>query len=146
MKHRLALAVGLVLSSLVYAGSAAAAPSAATTTQLPRTVNPSHYAITVTPDAASRTFKGSVVIDVEVLKDTKTIVMNQANLKVTDATWYVVNPLARVIPRKPKITHDEKAQTLTLTLDDPAVPGKYQLAMEYTGEINTQANGLFSLD
>lgn len=146
MKHRLALAVGLVLSSLVYAGGAVAAPSAATTTQLPRTVNPSHYAITVTPDAASRTFKGSVLIDVEVLKDTKTIVMNQANLKVTDATWYVVNPLARVIPRKPKITHDEKAQTLTLTLDDPAVPGKYQLAMEYTGEINTQANGLFSLD
>lgn len=146
MKHRLALAVGLVLSSLVYAGGAVAAPSAKTTTQLPRTVNPLHYAITVTPDAADRSFKGSVVIDVEVLKDTKTIVMNQANLKVTDATWYVVNPLARVIPRKPKITHDEKAQTLSLTLDDPAVPGKYQLAMEYTGTINTQANGLFSLD
>src|SRR5690606_15883734 len=37
-------------------------------------------------------------------------------------------------------------QTATFSFDKPLSPGHYTLATDYSGVINTQANGLFALD
>ena len=48
-------------------------------TQLPRTAIPSHYAITVTPNARDLTFDGRVAIDLQVIKPTSELVLNAAD-------------------------------------------------------------------
>ena len=45
-----------------------------------------------------------------------------------------------------KVSVDADAQTATFAFDKPLAPGSYTLSTDYTGVINTQANGLFALD
>src|SRR5207342_2439910 len=49
-------------------------------------------------------------------------------------------------PVAPKISVDAEAQTATFTFDQLLPVGSYKLAMDYTGKIGTQANGLFAID
>jgi hypothetical protein len=49
-------------------GRAAAAKAAQVTTQLPRNAAPTHYAVSLTPDAANSSFSASVTIALDVNK------------------------------------------------------------------------------
>ena len=121
-----------------------AAPLAQTTpTQLPRVARPSHYAITVTPDLSKQTFAGTSRTDLTILETTNAIVMNAANLAITEATLL---PAAGGTAAPLRITLDEQAQTVSFQSAEPIAPGRYTLSTTYSGTINTQANGLFSLD
>lgn len=113
------------------------------TTQLPRSVRPSHYDITIRPDAETMTFSGQTAIDVEVVESTDRIVLHAADLKFADASLTQQGSKAA---RKATISLDEAAQTATFAFAEPLAPGKYRLAMNYIGTINTQANGLFALE
>ncbi|HEY8435010.1 MAG TPA: M1 family metallopeptidase [Sphingomicrobium sp.] len=112
-------------------------------TQLPRTAIPHHYAITVTPHAERLTFDGSVGIDLDVIKPTSTLVLNAADMKLVSAT---VRPARAGAPLPARISLDPKAETATLAFGRTLAPGAYHLAITYTGQIHTQANGLFALD
>ncbi|MGR6327644.1 M1 family metallopeptidase [Sphingomonas sp. XXL09] len=104
---------------------------------LPKTVVPVLYDITVTPDAQAMTFSGSETVTVDVKSATRTIVLNAANLTITNATvdgkpaTYALNP---------------EAQQLTLTLPAAAGVGRHQVALRWTGTINQSASGLFAID
>ncbi|MDB5456293.1 MAG: Peptidase rane alanine aminopeptidase [Caulobacter sp.] len=131
-------AVAALLAVTATAVAAPAAPAAQVTTQLPRTVRPTHYDVAFTPDADKATFTGSVKITVEVLEPTKTI-----TLQAADLTFAKVQldggPLA-------KVGVDADAQTATFTFDAPVAKGRHVLSIDYAGKIYTQAAGLFSLD
>ncbi|SEL84648.1 aminopeptidase N [Pseudoxanthomonas sp. GM95] len=142
----LALA-GASLTAAAQSGPATPATPAATsaamvTTQLPRTAKPSHYTVEVTPHADKMTFDGKVSIDIEVLESTNTIVLQAANLTFANSTVAA----AKGKPMAAKVTVDADAQTASFALDKPLKPGRYVLATDYSGIINTQANGLFALD
>ena len=111
-------------------------------TQLPRTAIPHHYAITVTPHADKLAFDGTVAIDLEVTKPTREITLNAADLSFAKAT------LAKkgAAPVAAKVTTDADAQTATFAFPTELSPGAYTLRIDYSGKINTQANGLFALD
>lgn len=128
----LALATPAVMQPAV-----AQAPGAAHT-QLPRDVRPSHYAIHLTPDAATLTFDGQATIDIEILTPTATITLNAADLAISRAA-ILGGPVATV-------TLDKAHETATLTFPSALKPGKAKLALSYTGVISRQANGLFALD
>ena len=70
-----------VLMSVVLAGAAVAADSTPTPTQLPRQVRPTHYTVTIEPDAAALTFHGDVAISLEVLAPVQSITLNALDLK-----------------------------------------------------------------
>ncbi len=106
---------------------------------LPGDVVPIHYDVAVRPDAAALTFTGSVGADVEVVKATDTVTLNAA-----DMTFGKVQLDGSNVT--PKVAFDKDAQTATLTFDAPLTPGKHRLAIDYTGKINQQAFGLFSVD
>jgi aminopeptidase N len=112
------------------------------TTQLPRTVRPSHYHVSLVPNASSSTFTGKVTISIEVLSKTSSITLNAANLIFSSAQLF--NETKKMLPKV--TTLNAKDQSVTFTFADPILKGKYQLALEYSGVIGTQANGLFSLD
>ena len=52
--------------------------------RLPRTVLPNHYALELEPDLAQSSFQGQVIIDLEVVEETDTIVLNAAELSIED--------------------------------------------------------------
>ncbi|WP_285017943.1 M1 family metallopeptidase [Novosphingobium sp. fls2-241-R2A-195] len=112
------------------------------TTQLPRSVRPSHYDITVTPDARAMTFAGKAAITVDVVEATQTITLQAAELTIAKAALTKSGKKAGTLT----VSLDEVAQTATFTFAKPIAPGSYVLAIDYTGKINTQAYGLFALD
>lgn len=105
--------------------------------QLPQTVAPVLYDITIRPDAKALTFSGEETVDVDVRQATTTIVLNAAELAVTRATFD-----GKPVP----FTMDKAAQTLTLTLPQAASVGRHKVGFAWTGTINRSANGLFAID
>lgn len=106
---------------------------------LPTDLVPIHYDVAVRPNATALTFTGSVGADVEVVKTTNTVTLNAA-----DMTFGKVQLDGSNVT--PKVTFDNDAQTATLVFDVPLTLGKHRLAIDYTGKINQQAFGLFSVD
>jgi len=115
-----------------------------TTTQLPRDVVPSHYDVAVTPHADKLGFDSKVTVTVDVLKPTTSITLNAIDMSFSSVK--LTPTRLKIAIGEPKVTVDEAAQTATFTFPTPVPAGSYALAMEYTGKIGTQANGLFAID
>jgi aminopeptidase N len=142
-----AVALALAAIPLQPAIAARAAPSKPasqeTTTQLPRGVIPSHYEISLTPDAAKGRFTAKAGIAVTVTKATTSITLNAADLAFDSVT---LTPAAGGAAQTATVSIDAAAQTATFSFARPLAPGQYRLALDYSGVIGTQAVGLFSLD
>ncbi|AZK86290.1 aminopeptidase [Xanthomonas oryzae pv. oryzae] len=152
MRQILVIAIALALVSTSAAASAravAAVPDAVSasapqvTSQLPRTAKPTHYAVEIPPHADKLTFDGKVAIDIVVLQTTDRIVLQAANLSFARST---LAQRKGGTPQIAKVSTDEQAQTATFAFNKPLAPGNYVLSIDYSGVINTQANGLFALD
>jgi aminopeptidase N len=150
--HRslLSAAVALALAAIPLHQAAAApkpAPGTAAaleaTTQLPRGVIPSHYDISLTPDAANGRFTARAVITVTVAKATDSITLNAAGLEFSSASASPANGGGALAATA---SVDADAQTATFRFARPLAPGLYKLTLDYRGTIGTQAVGLFSLD
>jgi len=148
MKIAVALLASAALASLVPASLTAQTRPADTVdpslpTQLPRTAIPHHYALAVTPHAERLTFDGHVTIDLEVIKPTRELVLNAADLKFASAS---LRPASGGGALAGKVATDADAQTATFAFPKTLAKGAYRLSITYSGKINTQANGLFALD
>jgi len=147
MKFAVALFASAALATLVPASVAAQVHAdtvdSSIPTQLPRTAIPHHYALTVTPHAQQLRFDAKVKIDLEVIKPTRALVLNAADLRIASATLRPANGGAALAA---KATVDANDQTATLTFPKELATGNYRLDISYSGKINTQANGLFALD
>jgi len=117
-------------------------------TQLPRSVRPLQYSISVTPDAANLRFTAITVVDVEVLEATDTVTLNAVDLDIARVT---IAPLAGgaragTAVNSRDIDLDAKQQIARIRFADRLAPGRYRMTFDYKGTINTQATGLFALD
>jgi aminopeptidase N len=149
MRKSLVSAIALALA--VSAGGLVAAParpaaagSSLVPTQLPRTVRPTHYDVSIVPHADKLSFDGKVTVDIEVLKPTASITLNALGMKFSSAKLAPASGEGAVATAK--VAVDEKTQTATFSFARPVAPGRYKLAMDYVGTIGTQANGLFAID
>ncbi len=147
MRRLLVSAIALALAS----GSAAlAAPPASAlstvlaTTQLPRNVRPTHYDVAVEPHAEALTFDGHVTVAIDVLKPTDRITLNAVDMAFSSVQLLPAS--GKAAWAAPTVTVDAAAQTATFVFARPIPVGSYRLAMDYTGKIGTQANGLFAID
>ncbi|MFD2367728.1 M1 family metallopeptidase [Pseudoduganella sp. GCM10020061] len=120
----------------------ARAIAADATTQLPRHTAPSHYDVSITPNAANATYTARTTITLTVLEPTASITLNATEMAFASAQLTGASGMAQ----QPKIAVDEQAQTATFTFAQPLPRGEYKLALDYSGKIGTQAVGLFSLD
>ncbi|WP_127169595.1 M1 family metallopeptidase [Xanthomonas sp. BRIP62415] len=142
-----AIALALVGTSPAVSAFAAApvppsAEASSITTQLPRTAKPTHYAVEITPHADKMRFDGKVAIDISVLQPTDQIVLQAASLSFARGTLTQKGGK----PQSAKISTDAEAQTATFAFGKSLAAGEYVLSIDYSGVINTQANGLFALD
>jgi aminopeptidase N len=141
-----ALAAALVVSpAAAQTAPAAAQPAAATAipSQLPTDVRPRHYRLTINPDAANMRFSGQAEIEVEVLRPTRSITLNAADLTFSRVA---LSPASGAAMTATGTQVNAEAQTATFAFAGDIAPGRYRLAIDYAGKINSQANGLFALD
>jgi aminopeptidase N len=121
--------------------AAAASQAGEITTQLPRTVRPTHYEVALTPRAEALTFDGKAVVSLEVLVPTTSIVLNAIDMTFPSARLAGGGRDVAL-----RVSVDAAKQTATFTAEKPLATGSYRLALDYTGVIGTQAVGLFALD
>ncbi len=136
--------VGMSSVPAVHANAQATNAIEQTTTQLPRKVRPTHYAVAMTPDAANLRFDGRAAIDIDVLQATNSITLNAIDMTFPKVVLSSAHGGAQFAT--PRVNIDNDAQTTTFVFDKPIAPGSYTLAMDYTGKIGTQANGMFAID
>jgi len=134
----------LALSGFSVGAVAATAIIRPAPTQLPRSVRPSHYDVSITPDAATAKFKAKVAIDVDVLIPTSSITLNAADLTFQHVRLVALESKARQLTAT--VGTDPNAQTATFKFAHPIAKGRYTLTLDYSGVIGTQAAGLFALD
>ncbi len=151
MRRFLVTAITLALAGNCVTAMAAApatvsnvAAAQATTTQLPRNVRPTHYDVAIAPHAQTMTFDGQVTITLDVLEPTTTIILQAVDMTFASAKLSPATGKGKAVAAKVGV--DADAQTATFTFDKPLAVGSYRLAMDYTGKIGTQANGLFAID
>ena len=139
-----AFALAVATAAVPATAQAPLNPSAAAGvhTDLPRVAHPSHYTISITPDAKALTFTGTSSVDLEVTEATPALTLHALDLKIATAT---LTPEGGK-PMPVTVAMDAKSQTASFTATAPLKPGKYRLDTSYSGIINTQANGLFALD
>ncbi|MBV7535170.1 M1 family metallopeptidase [Duganella sp. sic0402] len=136
--------LGLSAGAPTLVAAAPAAKAAQVTTQLPRTAVPTHYALSLTPDAANSSFSASVTIALDVKQATSSLTLQAADLKFSAAA--ISAGPGKALQQSSKIDVDADQQTATFHFAESLKPGSYQLKLDYTGIIGTQASGLFSLD
>ena len=111
---------------------------------LPKSVVPTHYALWLDLDPARSTFSGQVDIAIEVRQSVAAIVLHARDLS----------------PTRSVLVHGDKAQGEHILLPGPGPisqswalrtldgadipPGRYQLKIAYTGDVNRSAVGLFA--
>ena len=83
---RIAMAAALALSCVSGQALAASAKPVLTTSQLPRTARPVHYALSIVHDAAKLSFEGRAAIQIELLVPSDSITLHAADLAILSAS------------------------------------------------------------
>ncbi|HMG06376.1 MAG TPA: M1 family metallopeptidase, partial [Chthoniobacterales bacterium] len=110
---------------------------AATPGKLPKQVVPEEYAIRIVPDLRSLAFTGSEIVELNVREPVRSLVLNASEIKITSASLD-----GKMIPES-AIKLDPKEETATLTLGSELPAGPHSLALNFTGKINRQGQGLY---
>ncbi|KAH6709252.1 peptidase family M1-domain-containing protein [Leptodontidium sp. MPI-SDFR-AT-0119] len=109
---------------------------------LPADVVPKHYNITLEPNFETFKFKGTVVIDLDVVKDTSSISLNTLELEIHSTK--IVSSSGTLISSSPALTYDEDAQTTKVAFEKTLAKGsKATLEMTFTGELNDKMAGFY---
>jgi len=105
--------------------------------RLPKDVVPLRYAVRIAPDIEQARFEGSQNVTIEVRKATRQIVLHALGLEITDARLTA----GRVLALTPKL--DPEDQTVTFTLVEELPPGRYELALRFSGKLTEQPRWLY---
>ncbi|MGH9058988.1 MAG: M1 family metallopeptidase, partial [Acidimicrobiales bacterium] len=106
--------------------------------RLPRTVIPEAYHLQLRPDLDRATFSGTVGIRVRIKEPTDHIVLNAADLDITEA-------VVRVDGRDQagQVMLDERLQRATITMTEAVGPGAAELQLVFTGILNDKLHGFY---
>ncbi|KUI53963.1 Aminopeptidase 2, mitochondrial [Cytospora mali] len=108
---------------------------------LPVNVVPTHYDLTLEPDLSKFTFDGSVLIDLDVAEDSKSISLHTLELDIHSVK---VSSDGKVISDSPEVSYDEKTQVSKIDFSDAILKGsKAQLEIKFTGQLNDKMAGFY---
>lgn len=106
--------------------------------QLPRTVLPENYQLTLSPDFQTDKFAGDETIRVRITQPTSTVTLNSAEITFGETT-ISQNGSSQTA----KVTTDPKAETVTLTVAQPLAAGPAAIHIRYTGILNNELRGFY---
>ncbi len=99
---------------------------------------PSHYDIEIEPDLDGASFRGSVGIDVEITRDTQTVVLNAIELDLTDASVTIGDQTHNAA-----ISLNAQQERATLAFDTMLPAGSARIAISFTGSLNDDLRGFY---
>ena len=107
--------------------------------RLPRTIEPETYHIEIEPDVASATFSGTVSIDVQVETAVDEIVLNAAELAVSDVEVRTADD--RTI--RCTVTFDDDLEQVIFRPSATLPPGPATISCRFTGTLNDKLRGFY---
>jgi puromycin-sensitive aminopeptidase len=107
--------------------------------RLPRTVVPTRYDIRLDPDLTTASFTGAVTIAVDVAEPTAEIVLNAAELTITEAS---IDRQGGERQRG-EATVDEAAERCRIALPVTLTPGRWRLHLAFRGTLNDKLRGFY---
>ncbi len=116
---------------------ASPATPAAPAGRLPKSVKPKRYDLRLALEPETGTFKGRVKTSLNATEPTTRLVMNSLDLSYDRV---LVN--GRVLDAS-RVLVDDKAETVTLILEQPLKKGAAVVELEYSGKMNELMRGLF---
>ena len=108
--------------------------------RLPRSVVPVHYAIRMEVDLGTFEFKGSEVIDVDVVEPVDRIVINALDLVIDRGELVQPSTGHRLAA---SVSYDRETERATLDLDGRAEPGSWELHLDFKGKLNDGLHGFY---
>ena len=106
---------------------------------LPANVRPTKYSLTLHPDLKTFTFTGRQTIDVDIVVPTARIILNAAELEISDISLRCKGAASPVS----SIALDADAETATLDFGRTLPPGPAQLEMDFNGTLNDRLVGFY---
>ncbi len=107
--------------------------------RLPRDVLPEHYALVFEPDLASASFRGEATVDVRVLASTSQVVLNAAELDISEARASAHEG----DEQEAAVSYRPEEEQAVLSLRSPLEPGRYQLHLRFSGKLNDLLRGFY---
>jgi puromycin-sensitive aminopeptidase len=107
--------------------------------RLPRNVVPEHYALVLRPDLAHAAFDGEVIVDVRVGELTNEVVLNAAELDITEARFAREGQE----DRPATVSYRTEEEQAVLAPSRPLEPGGYALYMHFSGQLNDLLRGFY---
>ncbi|XP_039030365.1 aminopeptidase M1-like [Hibiscus syriacus] len=121
-------------------------PSSSTSHDQPRlrrfTV-PKSYDIKLKPDLSACRFGGNVSIEVDIVADTSSIVLNAANLSIDSSSVSFSHPNSKKVFGTPKVEVVEADEILVLEFADTLPTGMGVLTIGFEGVLNDKMKGFY---
>ena len=107
--------------------------------RLPRTVDPETYRMEIEPNVASATFSGTVAIDVVVREPVTEIVLNAAELAISDVE--VLGSDGSTVGCS--VTFDDDLEQVVFRPPSELPPGPRTISCRFTGTLNDKLRGFY---
>ena len=107
--------------------------------RLPTSVIPQRYEIRLIPDLMLWTFAGEVKITIQVLKATRVVVLNAAELSIRSVS--LQRPDGALLHGSAQM--DNENEQAILTFPKSLTPGPYALQMHFAGVLNDKLHGFY---
>jgi aminopeptidase N/puromycin-sensitive aminopeptidase len=106
--------------------------------RLPQTAVPENYKLTFTPNFDKNSFAGEEVLKIRVLKPTAQIVLNSADIEISQASITSASGT-----QTPTVSFDKEKETATFAVSNELKPGSVTLEIKYAGILNDQLRGFY---
>jgi len=107
---------------------------------LPDYISPKKYDITIEPDLNQFVFSGNISIDIQILKETDTIILNSSELNINSCQ--LSSKHGKVfIPKS--ISEEKKSESVFFKFENKIPIGDYILFISYTGTLNDKLRGFY---
>ncbi|XP_051551970.1 leucyl-cystinyl aminopeptidase-like [Myxocyprinus asiaticus] len=103
--------------------------------RLPVSVHPVHYNISIHPNLTSMSFQGNVLIIVQVLQETKKVVLHSSDMKIIKATFE---------SKEVKILEYKPWQQIAIKFPEDLKKGQYVLKIDYTANFSSSYDGFYN--
>jgi puromycin-sensitive aminopeptidase len=107
--------------------------------RLPRTIEPEQYRLEIEPEVASATFSGTVAIDAVIHEAVDKIVLNAAELAVSDVEVLAADGSTTSCT----VTFDDELEQVTFRAPSALPPGPCTITCRFSGTLNDKLRGFY---